>query len=220
MVMNKKNDDPLKALSDIRSLMERSTRFISLSGLSGVSAGIFALIGAALVFYYFDVTPFEGRLYYTINSSNPMWGIPPLKFMVLVAACVFILALCSALFFTMRKAKLKGQKLWDRTSLRLLINMVIPLIAGGLFCLALMKNHEFGLVAPATLVFYGLACINAGKYTLDEIRNLGIAEVLLGLFGMFYPGLGLELWAIGFGVLHIVYGTLMYYKYDREPDLK
>lgn len=214
MVMDKRNEQ-LEALGEIRSLMERSSRFISLSGLSGVAAGTFALIGAALVFYYFDVTPFEGRQYYSIDPSAPMWGLAPLKFMVTVAAGVFVFALASALFFTARKAKRKGVAMWDRTSLRLLINMVIPLIAGGIFCLGLMYNHEFGLVAPATLVFYGLACINASKYTLNEIRNLGIAEVLLGLFGMFQPGFGLELWAIGFGLLHIAYGTLMYYKYDR-----
>ena len=212
--MDKRNEH-LKALSDIRSLMERSTRFISLSGLSGVSAGIFALLGAALVFYYFDVSPFEGRRYYSIDPQHYLWGVPPLKFMISVAVGVFLFALAFASYFTIRKAKAKGQKVWDRTSLRLLINMVLPLLAGGIFCIALMKHHEFGLVAPATLVFYGLACINASKYTLNEIRNLGIAEVALGLFGMFYPGLGLELWAIGFGFLHIAYGTLMYYKYDR-----
>lgn len=213
--MDKRNEQ-LEAIGEIRSLMERSSRFISLSGLSGVSAGIFALIGAALVFYYLDVQPFEGRRYYVIDSESFIFGLPPLKFMVLVAIGVFISALCSATFFTVRKAKRKGLKIWDRTSLRLMINMVIPLIAGGIFCLGLMYNHEFGLVAPATLVFYGLACINASKYTLNEIRNLGIAEVILGLFGMFQPGLGLELWAIGFGILHIAYGTLMYYKYDRQ----
>lgn len=214
MVMNKRNEH-LETLSEIRSLMERSSRFISLSGLSGISAGIFALLGAALVFYYFEVTPFEGSSYYTINPGKPIWGLSPLTFMITVAVGVFVSALCSAMFFTMRKAKRKGQNIWDKTSLRLLINMIIPLIAGGIFCLGLIYNHEFRLVAPATLVFYGLACINAGKYTLNEIRNLGIAEVILGLFGLFIPGLGLELWAIGFGVLHIVYGTLMYYKYDR-----
>ncbi|MFT5165192.1 MAG: hypothetical protein ACI8P3_000416 [Saprospiraceae bacterium] len=212
--MDKRNEH-LEALSDIRSLMERSTRFISLSGLSGVSAGIFALLGAALVFYYFDGSPFEGGRYYAIDPQHYLWGIPPLKFMITVASGVFVLALVFASYFTFRKAKAKGQKIWDRTSLRLLINMALPLLAGGIFCIALIKNHEFALVAPATLVFYGLACINAAKYTLDEIRNLGIAEVVLGLFGMFYPGLGLELWALGFGILHITYGTLMYYKYDR-----
>lgn len=214
MVMDKRNEH-LQALTEIRSLMERSTRFISLSGLSGVSAGICALIGAALVFYYFDVTPFEGRRYYSIDPQNYLWGLAPLKFMITVAAGVFLAALGFASFFTFRKAKQKGHKLWDSTSSRLLFNMVVPLIAGGIFCIGLMYNQEFGLVAPATLVFYGLACINASKYTLNEIRNLGIAEVILGLFGMFYPGLGLELWAIGFGLLHIVYGTLMYYKYDQ-----
>lgn len=214
MVMDKRNEH-LETLSDIRSLMERSTRFISLSGLSGVSAGFFALIGAALVFYYFDVAPFEGRRYYAIDPQNYLWGISPLRFMLLVASAVFVLALISASFFTIRKTKAKGQKIWDRTSLRLMINMALPLITGGVFCIALLKHSSFGLVAPATLVFYGLACINASKYTLYEIRNLGIAEVALGLFGMFYPGLGLELWAIGFGVLHIAYGTLMYFKYDR-----
>lgn len=214
MVMDKRNEH-LEALGEIRSLMERSSRFISLSGLSGVAAGVFALIGAALVFYYFDVTPFTGRKYYVVDHGELIWGLKPLKFMVAVAAGVFVMALSSALFFTARKAKRKGLNIWDKTSLRLLVNMVIPLIAGGIFCFGLMHNGVFGLVAPATLVFYGLACINASKYTLNEIRNLGIAEVLLGLFGMFQPGLGLELWAIGFGVLHIAYGTLMYYKYDR-----
>ena len=214
MVMDKRNQH-LETLTEIRSMMEKSTRFISLSGLSGISAGIFALIGAALVFQYYGVSPFEGRSYYAIDPGNYKWGLSPLKFMITVAAGVFVLALSFASFFTIRKAKQKGQKVWDRTSLRLLINMGIPLLAGGIFCIGLLYNQEFGLVAPATLVFYGLACINASKYTLTDIRNLGIAEVLLGLFGMFYPGLGLELWAIGFGVLHIVYGTLMYYKYDR-----
>lgn len=215
MVMDKRNEH-LETLGEIRSLMERSTRFISLSGLSGVSAGVFALIGAALVFHYFGVTPFEGRSYYTIDPSSYLWGLSPWKFMITVAAGVFVMALLSASFFTARKAKRKGIKIWDKTSLRLLVNMVIPLITGGIFCFGLMYNNEFGLVAPATLVFYGLACINASKYTLNEIRNLGIAEVILGLFGMFQPGFGLELWAIGFGVLHIAYGTLMYYKYDRQ----
>ncbi len=210
-----KNNEHLEALSEIRSLMERSSRFISLSGLSGVSAGLFALLGAGFVFYYFDVVPFKAVQYYTLRPDSPLFGLSPIYFMLVIAVSVFTLALCSALFFTMRKAKRKGQKLWDKTSLRLLINMIIPLIAGGLFCLSLAYNNAFKFVAPATLVFYGLACINASKYTLNEIRNLGIAEVLLGLFGMFFPGFGLELWAIGFGILHIAYGSLMYYKYDR-----
>jgi hypothetical protein len=70
-------------------------------------------------------------------------------------------------------------------------------------------------VAPATLVFYGLALVNGSKYTLNDIRNIGYLEAGLGVVSMFVPGYGLWFWALGFGVLHIVYGVTMYYKYER-----
>ena len=73
----------------------------------------------------------------------------------------------------------------------------------------------FGLVAPTTLLFYGLALYNAGKYTLDEIRYLGVSEIILGLLGCIFIGYGLMFWALGFGVLHIVYGFMMWWKYER-----
>lgn len=206
----------LETLSEIRSLMERSSRFISLSGLSGVAAGSFALLGAAAIFYYFDLLPFDGRRYYAATTQSLPFGLSPLGFLVFDAVAVMVLALTGGIFFTTRKARRKGQTIWNKTSLRLLFNMAIPLVAGGIFCLGLMYHHQFGLVAPATLVFYGLACINGSKYTLDDIRYLGITEVLLGLLAMFYIGYGLEFWAIGFGVMHILYGTYMYYKYERE----
>ncbi len=205
----------LETLSEIRSLMERSSRFISLSGLSGVVAGTCALLGAALIFDYFGLMPFEGRrAIYGVAQPYP-WGMPPLQFLMTVASLVFILALAGGIFFTTRKARRKGHPIWDKTTARLLLNLSIPLIAGGIFCLALVHHGHYGLVAPATLVFYGLACINGSKYTLNDIRYLGISEVILGLIGLFAPGFGLELWAIGFGILHIAYGTYMYYKYER-----
>ena len=40
-------EEQLQNLAEIRSLMERSSRFISLSGLSGVGAGVCALVGSA-----------------------------------------------------------------------------------------------------------------------------------------------------------------------------
>ena len=92
---------------------------------------------------------------------------------------------------------------------------MIPLITGGLFCLALLYHGLAGLVAPATLVFYGLALVNASKYTLHDIRNVGYCEIVLGLASLFFLGYGLEVWVIGFGILHIIYGSLMYWKYER-----
>ena len=218
MVMDRRNEQ-LEHLSEIRSLMERSSRFISLSGLSGIAAGIFALMGAAAVYIYFELTPFSRALplvsYEEVIAAENNWGIDYLSFFFLDAALVLIFALAAGVFFTTRKAKKKGQKIWDSLSKKLLINLLIPLVAGGIFCLALIKHGFFGFVAPTTLIFYGLALVNGGKYTLSDIHYLGLCEIGLGLIALFNIGYGLEFWAIGFGVLHIVYGTIMYFKYEK-----
>ncbi len=209
------SQEHLNTLSEIRSLMERSSRFISLSGLSGVAAGIFALIGAALTYVYAGKIPFDGKVIvpgYNIPDNN--WGIDYRIFFAATVAFVLLGAIGTAIFFTTRKAKQKKQKIWDPLTQRLLINLAIPLAVGGVFCLALIQQEYYNLVAPATLIFYGLGLINASKYTLHDIRYLGLCEVALGLTGLFFIGYGLEFWAMGFGILHIVYGIYMYGKYE------
>ena len=213
--MVKHQNEHFETLTEIRALMERSGRFISLSGLSGVGAGVAALLGAAMAYCYLGTLPFENKwMAYKEAYLAPKWGMDYLTFFVLDAAVVFLLAVAIAWYFTNRKAKKTGLKTWDAMARRMVFNLAIPLVAGGIFCLALYSNGMFHLIAPATLIFYGLALINGGKYTLDDIRYLGITEVLLGLFGLFVPGYGLEIWALGFGVLHIFYGVLMYRKYE------
>ena len=216
MVMESRKT-PIETLDEIRSLMERSSRFISLSGLSGVAAGLFAIVGATLVYIYLDILPFESaRLYYVEAIHSSKWGMNYITFFLLDAIFVLVGAISCGIFFTTRKAKKKGQKIWDALSQRLLINLMIPLVTGGIFCLGLFYHNLFGFLAPATLVFYGLALVNASKYTLHDIRNLGYCEIALGLLSLFFIGYGLEVWIIGFGVLHIIYGSLMYWKYERE----
>lgn len=204
------SNDPIKNLADIRSMMERSSRFISLSGLSGIFAGIAALLGAAAAYVYttqnFGNVENLGGL--RTRTSEHLW------FFMTDAFAVATIALCAGIYFTTRRAKKKGQKIWDSTTKRLLLNLSIPLITGGLFCLALLDYAPI-LIAPATLIFYGLALINASKYTLDDVRYLGYFEVAIGLVASFFAGYGLFFWALGFGVMHIVYGGLMYHKYER-----
>lgn len=196
-------------------MMERSSRFISLSGLSGVAAGSFALLGAAMVYVYLGLRPFSNyRIFYAEVLQNSKWGIGYETFFLLDAALVLILALISGIYFTTRKARRKGQKVWDSSALRMLTNLAIPLVVGGIFCLVLYRERQILLIAPAMLVFYGLALVNGSKFTLNDIRYLGLSEILLGIIGLFLPGYGLELWAIGFGILHIVYGLVMYRKYE------
>ena len=195
-------------LSHIRSMMERSSRFISLSGLSGVFAGLTALIGAMYVYFVFQregIDYFDGkRNVFTADLVNELFWI---------GLVILIVAIAFGYFFTARESKANNLKIWDSTTKRLLINFAIPLITGGLFCLGMLYHGMFVFIAPATLIFYGLALVNASKYTLTDVQYLGYLEIALGLLSLFFLGWGLVFWAIGFGVLHIIYGLIMHKKY-------
>jgi hypothetical protein len=133
-----------------------------------------------------------------------------------MAVITFISAFASAFFFTWIKSKKQGIPLWGFASYRLLINVAIPMVAGGIFCIKLIESGNFSLIAPATLIFYGLALLNASKYTYNEIRYLGISILVLGFINCWNTGYGLYFWGFGFGVLHILYGFYMWYAYERN----
>lgn len=211
--------DYLQDLTEIRSMMEKSTRFISLSGLSGVFAGIFALIGAGVGIYLInDYAAWYYRqllLGTDIRSFGTMLRELEIKLFITAAAVLFF-ALIFGYYFTARKAKKLGHQVWNKSSRQMLVNISLPLTAGGIFCAALYYHGVIGLIAPSMLIFYGLALINGSKFTLDDIRYLGYLEIALGLVSCFVIGYGLWFWAFGFGVLHIVYGISMYYKYEHR----
>lgn len=209
---SKYQQQPAETLKDIKQIMERSSRFISLSGLSGIAAGTCALAGAWIASGIFK------NYYGPFNSSGLFSGdrFSQLKLKLLgLGAAVFIAAFITAFYFTWRRAKKHNVPIWGHTSQRLFWNMVIPLLAGAGFVLGMLRYDDWSYVAPACLVFYGLALINASKYTLSDVRYLGYCEILLGLVNMYFIGYGLYFWAAGFGVLHIIYGALMWFKYEK-----
>ncbi len=195
-------------LLHIRSMMERSSRFISLSGLSGVFAGLAAIIGAVYVYFVFKR---EGIDYFA--GERNFFAPAVVGELVVTGTVILLTAVLSGYIFTANKSKKKGLKIWDATTKRLLVNFSIPLVTGGIFCLALLFHHLFVWIAPATLIFYGLALVSAERYTLPDIKYLGYCQIILGLLSLFILGWGLIFWTIGFGVLHIVYGSIMHKKY-------
>lgn len=205
----------LEDISEIKDMMSRSSRFISLSGLSGVMAGIYALIGAAIA--HNRLKGFSPNNYDKFSArSSSLWGTDIVTDLGLIALSVVALAVVTGIILTNKKASKSGEKIWDVSSKRLVLNFLIPLCAGGLFCLVLIQYGMPGLVAPATLIFYGLACLNASKYTMRDVRYMGMVFISIGLISTQFIGYGLYFWALGFGICHIVYGTLMYFKYDRS----
>jgi predicted lysophospholipase L1 biosynthesis ABC-type transport system permease subunit len=204
----------LEDLKVIRKVMEDSSRFLTLSGLSGIFAGVFALAGAAIA--YFVILKNGTINYDEYFRSISTKGADILRLQLFADGfSVLFLAIVSALFFSIRKAKRTGTGIWTPVSKRMLINLLIPLVTGAIFLLALFINNISSLMVPVMLLFYGLALVNAGKFTFNEIFYLGLLEILTGLASAFFPDFGIYFWAFGFGILHIIYGLIMYDKYER-----
>jgi hypothetical protein len=205
-------------LRDIKQMMERSSRFISLSGLSGISAGICAMIGAWLSAGEIEKNRSSVSALKTtiVSADSILYGDFIHSRLLQIAVGTFIAALLSAFIFTYRRSKKNNIPVWGTTARRLLINVIVPMVAGGIFLFAMIKNGVFDFIAPGCLIFYGLGVLNASKYTLPETGYLGYSEILLGLINLFFTGQGLYFWAAGFGILHIVYGIFMWWKYERS----
>lgn len=208
----------LDTLKDIRRMMNRSSRFISLSGLSGVAAGVWALIGAFVAWRWLSAENTGTTEEWDLHSYLAPARRQLVTKFVILAAAVAGLSLLSALYFTWRRAGKNKVPLWDVTTRQLLVNTLVPFVSGGIFIFVLLQYHLIGLIAPCCLIFYGLALVSGSKYTLSDIRSLGVCEIVIGLISTQFIGLGLYFWALGFGVMHIVYGLLMWWKYERNEQ--
>lgn len=209
--MDSTSQSNLDAIRDIRKIMDRSSRFISLSGWSGIGAGICALLGAyaandRLQKYYDGYDP-KTACSHCLRSD-----------LTLIAAVVFVLAFITAFLFTYLKSKKDGVAIWGTVARRLLWNTMLPMIAGGAVILKMVHLGYYDLILPSTLIFYGLALVNGSKYTMGEVRYLGYAEIVTGVISLFLTPQGIFVWAFGFGVLHIVYGVAMWWKHDRNGE--
>jgi hypothetical protein len=201
----------IRDIAEIRSMMERSSKFLSLSGMAGVMAGIYALAGAYIAYSFLSFNPGE------VHDPTLAFENPPsvLLKVILLGMSVLILAVGTAIFLSQKKANKRGEKLWNHTSQQMLFHMAVPLVVGGLLILIFISKGFIGFVAPMTLIFYGLALYNASKFTYHEVKSMGLIEIVLGLVSSYFVGYGLLFWAIGFGVVHIIYGIYMHYRYER-----
>ena len=196
------NERHIEDLKEIRSLMEKSTRFLSLSGWSGIMAGVYALIGAYLAHDYASSEHF-------VNNPNDH-----LRFLV-IGIGVMAAALITGAILTYPKAKKNNQSMFDKTALRMLVHIGFPMVVGFFVWLAFALQGGEQYMAGMLLIFYGLGLINGSKYTLNDIRVLGVVNVVLGVLALFFTHYGLYFWAAGFGLGHIVYGLYMWMRYER-----
>jgi hypothetical protein len=201
----------LKDISDIKNMMNKSVRFISLSGLSGIMAGIYALLGGAIAYYLISI---DFQNYEVRNDSSDEWNT--MIFICFDLIIVAFLAIITGIFLSARKAKRLGEKLWTASSRRLILSLFIPLLVGGCYILILLWQQKHGQTAALMLIFYGLSLVNASKHTVGDIKYLGYIEIAIGLVCAVFPGYGFWFWLLGFGVFHIIYGSLIYFKHDKK----
>ena len=206
-------NEHLDSLRDIKQMMERSSRFISLSGLSGITAGACALAASAYTWRLMAPGRALGEDYRQVayNTDNQLK-----QDLLLIGAITFFAALIVAFVFTYLRSQKTGVPVWGTTAKRLLWNTAIPLLVGGIVVIRLVQVGLAGLIAPTCLLFYGLALINGSKYTLHEVRWLGYSQLILGIINLWMIGYGLILWTLGFGALHIIYGAVMWWKYEKQ----
>jgi len=204
----KTTENYLAEIKEIRKMMEESSRFLSLSGLSGILAGIYALAGAFMA----------ESIIYTNKLFGWLLGGNILVDLLAIAAIILILSLLTVILLTLRRAKKAGTKIWNPGSRLMLLNLAIPLVAGGIVILIFVFKGFYEIAAPGMLIFYGLALINAAKFTRQEIFFMGLIQVSLGILAALLPSLGILFWAIGFGAIHIIYGTVMYFRYEYKSN--
>lgn len=213
----------LDTLKDIRDIMNRSSRFMSLSGWSGVAAGCCALVGAWRAHGVIQ-QGMIGR-----DSLRKLYDAPaeipePIQIsdyvgsseLLQIAFFTLVAALLSAILFTWWRNRKAPAPIWNATSRRLIVALGVPMLVGGIYMIKLMEIGAFGFIAPGCLLFYGIGLISASRFTLGEIRWLGYAQLVIGIANLFYIGYGLYFWAFGFGVLHIIYGLIMWWKHERQ----
>lgn len=202
----KEKQDYLRDLTEIRSMMERSSKFLSLSGWAGIMAGVYAFAGAHIAFWHLGFNPHE--VFYSYDAES-------LRYLIILGIIILVLAISNAVVVSRQKAKKKGESAWNPVSKKMLSDMAVPLLAGGFLLLVFIARGMLGLLIPATLIFYGLALHNGGRYTFSEIRILGIAQILLGLSSIYYMEYSIFIWSAGFGAVHVLYGIYMFFRYGK-----
>ena len=203
------NQNPLQSLQEIKSMMQRTSKFTSISGWSGVWVGVVGLLAALVA--YFIIFNQEMQLYGLQPDNTRDFELIILAFVTLVIACV------GGFYFMIRKTNKDQEKFITPTTKRILIRFIFVLLIGAAICFCLYRQLSFVYMAPTTLLFYGLVLYNIARDTVIEIKYLAYTEILLGIFSFYFIANGLLFWALGFGLAHVIFGLIMVKKYENKP---
>jgi hypothetical protein len=205
--------EQIENIKSIKEMMERSSRYMTLSGFASIFAGIYAIVGAVIGYFWVYQQQIKWDEHFHLFRK---YNYDPRFVLFGIALVVFLFAVGTAIYLTRKKAKKTGLSIWNSQAKRVIYQFAIPLVAGGLFCILLILHNEISLVASASLIFYGLALLNASKFTFNETHQFAIAQIVLGLLAGVFLCYGIVFWTIGFGLFHIIFGIVIYIRYEKE----
>lgn len=208
------NKDAIQDLESIRTMMERSSRFQTINGWGVTAVGLIALVAALVAngLFYEGSDSWFSTLY---GNTDYLWSH---KTQIAIIGALILVAVCGGIVFFSSLWMAKRKKIsvtLDPNMRRTMFNFAVPLLAGAILCTALLVQGHYGLTSSIMLIFYGLALINCHHFSHRLLGVLGYLELALGLADCFVVTHALLFWALGFGVLHVVFGLLLIVKNRR-----
>jgi hypothetical protein len=188
-------------LKVIRELMERPVCYSTMSGASGVLAGVAALGGVMADWVTSD--------HHSTWLAFCIWG------------CVFMIALVSDIALTRIREKKQGMPFWTSVKRRMLLTILPPFVAGVGLTAAIvvpwqdtLGGQHINLIPALWMAFYGLALWQAGEFSIPEIRVMGAGFILASLpTAMFLQDWPYCALAITFGGFHLAYGVVVWLRH-------
>lgn len=185
------HDRAMDDLRYIRKTMERAAAFTAVPGRGGVAMGVTALLAAAAA----TGQPTEGRWLAT-------W---------LVGAA---LATGMASWATARKARMAGVQLFNGPGRRFALSFLPPVIAGAALTWALYDYGATQAIPGMWLLLYGAGVTTGGTYSVRIVPIMGLCFMVVGAAALASPRAWADIYlAVGFGVLHIVFGVAIARRY-------
>lgn len=180
-----------ESLRFIHATMERAAGFSAVPGWGGVMMGLTALLAAGVA--------------HPLRFTE-MW----LK--VWLAAAVVATAI--GLAAIVLKARRSGMPLAGPAGRKFALALSPAIGAGAILTFVLYRNGSIRDLPGCWLLLYGTAVTSGGALSVRVVPMLGLSLMALGVAALAAPAVwGDAFLALGFGVLHIVFGIVIARRY-------